>query len=149
MSTSSETPAESGRTPSRIVVALGGNAITRDGDDGSVERDYFNLNRSLASIANLVERGHEVLLTHGNGPQVGNQMMRVEASRGLAPDLPLDIIVADLQGGLGYMISRVLRNHLLRRGIKQPLCTLLTLVEISRDDPAFDDPTKFVGRAYD
>ena len=73
-------------------------------------------------MVHLVEQGYEVVLTHGNGPQVGNQMIRVELARGQAPDLPLDLVVADLQGGLGYMIERVLRNHFLRRGIEQPVC---------------------------
>ncbi|MEM7351218.1 MAG: carbamate kinase [Acidobacteriota bacterium] len=132
----------------RVVVALGGNAITRPGDDGSVGQDYANLKRSLESVVHLVERGDQVVLTHGNGPQVGNQMIRVELARGQAPDLPLDLMVADLQGGLGYMIERVLRNLFLRHGIEQSVCALLTLVEVSVDDPAFADPSKFVGTFY-
>ena len=129
----------------RVVVALGGNAITRPGDDGSVGQDYANLKRSLNGVLSLVQKGHEVVLTHGNGPQVGNQMIRVELARGQAPDLPLDLVVADLQGGLGYMIERVLRNKLLRQGIEQPVCALLTLVEVDVEDPAFSDPSKYVG----
>lgn len=132
----------------RVVVALGGNAITQPGDDGSVATDYANLKRSLRSVVDLVRRGYEVVLTHGNGPQVGNQMLRVELSRGQAPDLPLDVMVADLQGGLGYMIERVLRNKFLRQGIDMPVCALLTLVEVDGKDPALKDPSKFVGRFY-
>ena len=129
----------------RVVVALGGNAITRPGDDGSVATDYDNLKSSLDGIVELVRRGYHVTLTHGNGPQVGNQMIRVEMARGLAPDLPLDVVVADLQGGLGYMIERVLRNKLHAAGIEKPVCGLLTLVEVSLDDPALENPSKFVG----
>lgn len=132
----------------RVVVALGGNAITRQGDDGSIAQDYANLRASLDAVVDLVESGFEVLLTHGNGPQIGNQMIRVEMSRGEAPDLPLDILVADLQGGLGYMIERVLRNRLLARGIVTPVCTMLSLVEVDPDDPAMSAPTKFVGSGY-
>ncbi|MEM1177355.1 MAG: carbamate kinase [Acidobacteriota bacterium] len=132
-------------SPSRVVVALGGNAITGPGDDGSVTSDYLNLNRSLGAIVGLVKRGYEVILTHGNGPQVGNQMIRVEMARGLAPDLPLDVVVADLQGGLGYMIERVMRNRLTAEGLGRPLCALLTLVEVDPKDPALEDPSKFVG----
>ncbi len=132
----------------RIIVALGGNAITRDGDDGSVESDYANLRRSLDGVVEMLRRGYEVVLTHGNGPQVGNQMIRVELARGQAPDLPLDVMVADLQGGLGYMIEMVLRNKMLRAGLEVPVCALLTQVEVDRADPAFDDPTKFVGPAF-
>ena len=134
--------------PGRVVVALGGNAITRPGDDGSVRQDYANLHRSLEAVVHMVRNGYQVVLTHGNGPQVGNQMLRVELARGQAPDLPLDLVVADLQGGLGYMIERVLRNKFLRLGIEQPVCALLTLVEVDADDPAFGNPTKFVGLAY-
>ncbi|MDA8017883.1 MAG: carbamate kinase [Thermoanaerobaculia bacterium] len=132
----------------RVVVALGGNAITQPGDDGSVATDYANLKRSLRSVVDLVRRGYEVVVTHGNGPQVGNQMLRVELARGQAPDLPLDVMVADLQGGLGYMIERVLRNKLLRQGIDMPVCALLTLVEVSGDDPALHEPSKYVGQFY-
>lgn len=134
-----------GTTKTRVVVALGGNAITRPGDDGSVITDYTNLRRSLGAVVDLVRQGYEVVVTHGNGPQVGNQMIRVEMARGQAPDLPLDVMVADLQGGLGYMISRVLRNKLLRVGIEIPVCTLLTLVEVDGRDPALKKPSKFVG----
>lgn len=132
----------------RVVVALGGNAITQPGDDGSVATDYSNLKRSLRSVVDMVRRGYEVVLTHGNGPQVGNQMLRNELSRGQAPDLPLDVMVADLQGGLGYMIERVLRNKFLRQGIDTPVCALLTLVEVCGDDPALENPSKFVGQFY-
>ena len=134
--------------PRRVVVALGGNAISRPGGDDSVSQDLANLDRSLGHIVDLTERGYQVILTHGNGPQVGNQMIRVELARGQAPDLPLDLMVADLQGGLGYMIELVLRNKLHHRGLKTPVCALLTLVEVDPDDPAMHEPTKFVGPAY-
>ena len=134
--------------PRRVVVALGGNAISRPGGDDSVSQDLANLDRSLGHIVDLAERGYQVILTHGNGPQVGNQMIRVELARGQAPDLPLDLMVADLQGGLGYMIELVLRNKLHHRGLKTPVCALLTLVEVDPDDPAMHEPTKFVGPAY-
>jgi carbamate kinase len=133
----------------RIVVALGGNAITRQDEEGTVAQDYANLRRSLEKVVALVECGHQVVLTHGNAPQVGNQMLRVELARGKAPDLPLDVMVADLQGGLGYMIERVLRNHLLRKGLEIPVCALLSQVEVDRDDPALRTATKFVGPSFD
>jgi carbamate kinase len=134
--------------PRRVVVAVGGNAITRPGGDDSVRQDLLNLDRSLGPIVDLVAAGFQVTLTHGNGPQVGNQMLRVELSRGQAPDLPLDVMVADLQGGLGYMIELVLRNKLTERGLTLPVCALLTLVEVDPDDPAMRSPSKFVGQAY-
>lgn len=135
-------------SPRRVVVAVGGNAITRPGDDDSVRQDYINLERSLSSVARLVAAGHEIILTHGNGPQVGNQMIRVEVALGQAPDLPLDIMVADLQGGLGYMIEQVMRNKLHDLRCERPFCCMLTLVEVDPADPALHDPSKFVGPFY-
>lgn len=135
-------------SPRRVVVALGGNAISRPGGDDSVGQDLANLDRSLGHIVDLAAAGYEVILTHGNGPQVGNQMIRNELARGQAPDLPLDLVVADLQGGLGYMIELVLRNRLRAQGLEIPVCALLTLVEVDPEDPAMGEPTKFVGPAY-
>ncbi len=132
----------------RVVVALGGNAISRPGGDDSVLQDLVNLDQSLGHIVDLIGLGYQVILTHGNGPQVGNQMIRVELARGKAPELPLDVVVADLQGGLGYMIELVLRNQLTLRGLNVPVCALLTLVEVDPLDPAMLEPTKFVGPAY-
>ena len=133
----------------RCVIALGGNAITQPGEEGTVEQDYANLERSLDGILDVVERGYELVLTHGNGPQIGNQMIRVELAKGEAPLLPLDVMGADLQGGLGYMIERVLRGKLRRRGMVHRVCCMLTMVEVDANDPAFKDPTKFVGPFYD
>lgn len=133
----------------RAVVALGGNAITQPGDDGSVEQDYRNLERSLDGVVDLLDRGYELVVTHGNGPQIGNQMIRVELARHEAPTLPLDVMGADLQGGLGYMIERVLRGKLRQRGLAHRVCCMLTMVEVAADDPAFENPTKFVGPFYD
>lgn len=133
----------------RAVVALGGNAITQPGEDGSVEKDYENLERSLDGVVELLERGYELVVTHGNGPQVGNQMIRVELARDEAPELPLDVIGADVQGGLGYMIERVLRSKLRKHGLAHRVCCMLTMVEVAADDPAFQDPTKFVGPVYE
>ncbi|MEZ4655568.1 MAG: carbamate kinase [Candidatus Eisenbacteria bacterium] len=132
----------------RAVVALGGNAITRSGEEGTVAQDYENLERSLECVVDLYSAGYEVVLTHGNGPQIGNQMIRVELARKEAPDLPLDLLGADIQGGLGYMIERVLRGKLRRRGLHPRVCCLLMMVEVNADDPSLQNPTKFVGPFY-
>jgi carbamate kinase len=96
----------------------------------------------------MVERGYRVVLTHGNGPQVGNALIRVEATRHIAPPLPLGVIVADLQGGMGYMIQQSLLNMLHRRGIQKEVMTLITQVVVRPDDPSIKNPTKFVGPIY-
>ncbi len=133
----------------RAVIALGGNAITRPHEEGTVEQDYANLERSLDGVIKLVEAGYEVLITHGNGPQIGNQMVRVELAKDEAPILPLDVMGADLQGGLGYMIERVLRSKLRRLGLSRPVCCMLTMVEVAADDPAMQNPTKYVGSFFE
>jgi len=132
----------------RVVVALGGNAISRSGEEGTVEQDYRNLEESLEQVVELMGQGCQVVLTHGNGPQIGNQMIRVELAKHEAPVLPLDIMGADIQGGLGYMIERVLRNKLRRRGLMPHVACMLTMVEVDPSDVAFEDPSKFVGPFY-
>lgn len=99
-------------------------------------------------MVTLLQRGYEIVLTHGNGPQIGNQMIRVEVAKQEAPVLPLDIMGADIQGGMGYMIERVLRSKLRRHGMAHRVCCLVTIVEVDAADPAFADPTKFVGPFY-
>ncbi|MBN1337156.1 MAG: carbamate kinase [Deltaproteobacteria bacterium] len=133
----------------RVVVALGGNAISRPNEEGTVSQDLANLDASLAGVVGLVERGCSLVITHGNGPQIGNQMIRVEMARGHAPELPLDLMGADLQGGLGYMIERVLRSRFRRRGLSTHTCCLLCMVEVRSDDPSAGNPTKFVGPVVD
>lgn len=133
----------------RAVVALGGNAISRSGEEGTVEQDYHNLDESLEPVVELLNVGYQVVLTHGNGPQIGNQMIRVELARHEAPVLPLDLMGADIQGGLGYMIERVLRSKFRGRGLMPHVACMLMMVEVDPKDPAFDDPTKFVGPFYE
>lgn len=137
------------RKSRRAVVALGGNAITEPDGRGTVEEDLENLRKSLPSISVLRDRGYDVVLTHGNGPQIGNMMLRNELARSQTPDLPLSLQVADVQGGLGYLMQRVLRADMDRRGLSTPVCTVVTTVEIDPEDPAFQSPTKFVGPVLD
>jgi carbamate kinase len=133
------------RKADRVVVALGGNTITSPEGAGTVEEDLDNLRHSLPALSVLLDRGYEVVLTHGNGPQIGNMMLRTELGRGQAPDLPLWLQVADVQGGLGYLMQSVLGAELQRRQSDSVACTLITTVEVDAEDPAFNRPTKFVG----
>jgi len=132
-----------------LVVALGGNAITRQQDTGAIPEQFTNTRESLAPIADLIAAGRNVVLTHGNGPQVGNYLIRVERARDEVPYLPLPIIVADLQGGMGYMISQVLQGLLAAREAYRPVTTVLTQVLIDADDPSLADPDKYVGPFYE
>ena len=130
------------------VIALGGNAITRESEEGDIGQQFINTRKSLIGVVDLIERGYQLVITHGNGPQVGNALIRVEASRHLVPPLPLEIIVADLQGGMGYMIEQSLQNELNRRGIKRSVTTVVTQVIVDKNDPSILNPTKFVGPFY-
>ncbi|MBN2425771.1 MAG: carbamate kinase [Calditrichaceae bacterium] len=129
----------------RVVVALGGNAITPAGEEGNITQQFLNTRKSMVSVINLLKRGYDVVITHGNGPQVGNALIRVEESRHLVPELPLGIIVGDLEGGMGYMIEQCLQNVMHDMGINRQVATILTQVLVDPDDPSIKNPTKFVG----
>jgi len=131
-----------------VVVALGGNAITREFEEGNITQQFANTRRSLTSVVELIARGNKVVITHGNGPQVGNALLRVEETRHLVPPLPLGVIVADLEGGMGYMIEQCLQNKLNERSLCKPIVTILTQVLVDKDDPSIENPTKFVGPFY-
>jgi carbamate kinase len=132
------------------VVALGGNALLRDNEEGTIEQQELNATETLENLVFLINDGYELVVTHGNGPQVGNILMRNDAGEkiyNIAP-MPLDICVADSQGGIGYMIERMLRNVLNRHGIRKNVITMVTLVEVDQHDPAFKNPSKRIGKTY-
>jgi carbamate kinase len=128
-----------------IVIALGGNAITREFEEGNITQQFVNTRRSLESIIELLGQGYNMVITHGNGPQVGNALIRVEETRHLVPPLPLGVIVADLQGGMGYMIEQCLQNKMFELGVNRQVATIITQVLVDKDDPSISNPTKFVG----
>ncbi len=132
------------------IVALGGNALLRGNQKGTIEEQIQNATETLEHVVSLVENGYNLVITHGNGPQVGNILMRNDAGEekyGI-PQMPLDICVADSQGGIGYMLEQVLINVLRKKGINKPVVTLVTQVEFDPNDPAFQNPTKQVGKIY-
>ncbi len=136
-------------TPARtIIVALGGNAITQPSDEGNIYEQFANTRRSLEGVVELLQLGYRVVITHGNGPQVGNYLIRVEESRHLVPPLPLGIIVADTEGGMGYMIEQSLWNLCHDHGIQKQIACLVTQVIVDKHDPSIKNPTKFVGPFY-
>lgn len=125
-----------------IVAALGGNALLRRGEPLSAENQRVNVKRAAAAIAQLINAGHSLVITHGNGPQVG--LLAVETAGPDGAGLPLDVLVAETEGMIGYMIEQELAGILKDRRFG----TLLTLVKVDADDPAFGKPTKFVGPVY-
>ncbi|MBN1951049.1 MAG: carbamate kinase [Bacteroidales bacterium] len=130
------------------VVALGGNALLRDNEEGTIDQQEQNTFDTLENLVFLLKRGYNLVITHGNGPQVGNIVMRNHAAEELfgIPQMPLDICVADSQGGIGYMIERMLMNVLKKHGLQRNILALMTMVEVAADDPAFNNPTKRIGR---
>lgn len=131
------------------VVALGGNAITRETEEGNIYQQFANTRRSLIGVIQLIRRGYKVVITHGNGPQVGNALIRVEASRHLVPPVPLGVLVADLEGGMGYMIEQSLQNKCKRRNIDREVVIIPTQIIVDKNDPSILNPTKFVGPFYE
>lgn len=135
---------------SRMVVALGGNAILQPKQQGTIGEQLENVEKTCSQLAELVAQGNEVIVTHGNGPQVGNILLQNEEAyraAGIQP-MPLDVCGAESQGLIGYMIQRSLRNELARRGIEKDVVSLVTQVLVDKDDPAFSNPTKPIGPFY-
>ncbi|HBH48033.1 MAG TPA: carbamate kinase [Bacteroidales bacterium] len=130
------------------VIALGGNALLRDNQEGTVEQQEQNTTETLENIVFLLKEGYNIVITHGNGPQVGNIVMRNDAGENLynIPQMPLDICVADSQGGIGYMIERALKNVLKEHGIQRNILSLMTMVEVDPNDTAFKNPSKRIGK---
>jgi len=132
------------------VVALGGNALLRGDQLGTIDEQEENTARTLENLVFLINEGYNLVITHGNGPQVGNILMRNDAGEQLygIAQMPIDICVADSQGGIGYMIERIFRNVLNRHHIDKNVICIVTQVLVDINDPAFADPQKRVGKIY-
>ncbi len=136
---------ESGPT----VIAIGGHALLSPDLAPTVANQFEVTREAIKPIADLLERGEQLVLTHGNGPQVGFMQLRSEMAASSLPEVPLDSLVADSQGAMGYMIERALRAELRRRGDDTRVVTIVTEVEVDADDPAFDSPNKPIGSFYE
>jgi carbamate kinase len=137
-------------TSSSILIALGGNAISPPGEEGNVQQQFHHTQHSMHAVVQAVRGKYErVVITHGNGPQVGNILLRSEiaAEGGLYP-LPLDTCVSDSEGGMGYMIQQMLHNVLRDEGLNVPVASLLTQTVVDADDTAWKNPTKYIGQGY-
>jgi len=129
----------------RIVVALGGNAILRSKQLDSYADQFDNIRRTCRQIGQLIAEGYQPILTHGNGPQVGNLLIQNEAASSLVPEVPLDVCGAETQGQIGYMIQQALKNELRALGLAPPVVSVVTQVLVDADDPAFATPVKPIG----
>jgi carbamate kinase len=132
-----------------IVLALGGNALAQPGEEGTITQQFRHTRESLGAIVELAREGWHIALVHGNGPQVGNALVRNEMARHVVPPLPLGVLVAATQGWIGYMIQQSLQNALARGGVDRQVVTMVTQVLVDPDDPELSRPSKPVGRTMD
>ncbi len=132
----------------RIVVGFGGNALVRSGEHGTQREQIGHADRLARSLAPVLRRGHDLLLVHGNGPQVGNLLVQIEEAVTKVPPLSLDVCVAQTEGSIGYFLERALRNRLTAEGIDREVVCLLTHVVVDGRDPALRHPSKPIGPFY-
>jgi carbamate kinase len=144
-------PARDGSVPAdrTVVVALGGNALAPRGEEGTITEQFRHTRESLGAVVELAREGWRIAIVHGNGPQVGNELIRNEQSRHLVPPLPLGVLVAGTEGWIGYMVQQSLQNALRRAGVERRVVTLVTQVLVDPDDPELSRPTKPIGRTMD
>ncbi|WP_457750671.1 carbamate kinase [Thermococcus sp.] len=136
----------------RVVIALGGNAILQRGQKGTYDEQMSNVMKTAKQIVDIILDGdYEVVITHGNGPQVGALLLHMDAGQQLygIPAQPMDVAGAMTQGQIGYMIGQAIRNELKRRGVEKPVATIVTQTLVDKNDPAFKNPSKPVGPFYD
>ena len=131
-----------------LVIALGGNALIKPGQKGTAEQQIANLEQVAEQVASLYNRGWRIVITHGNGPQVGRILLRQEKAKDYAPQLPLYVCVAESQGMIGYYIQEAFTNFLRRKGLRIPVVTVVTQVLVDPQDPAFRKPEKPIGPYY-
>lgn len=132
----------------RLIVAIGGNALLPVGDSGDAAAQRRRIDATCGRLADLVQAGHDLVVTHGNGPQVGNILLQNEESRHLVPPMPLDVCVAESQAQTGYMLAQGLRNEFAMRKIERGVACVITQVLVDAKDPAFANPTKPIGPYY-
>lgn len=132
----------------RVVIALGGNAILKPNQPATVETQIANIQLSAEQIAKIEKLDHQIVVTHGNGPQVGNILRQNEEAKEVVPPFPLDVCNAESQGFIGYLMEQSIKNKIEQEELTSNVVTLLTQVEVAADDPAFEKPTKPIGLFY-
>jgi carbamate kinase len=130
------------------VVAIGGNSLIRAGEKGTIAEQMANVRRTADALVALIQDGYGLVITHGNGPQVGAALLRSERAADEAYRLPLDVCVAATQGEIGYLLQQALTERLVKAGLKRPVVSVLTQVVVAKDDPAMTHPTKPIGPFY-
>lgn len=136
-----------GAEPRLAVIAVGGNALSPPGERSTIADQFRHSRESLGPIVDLALDGWRLVVVHGNGPQVGDELVRNEKARSEVAPLPLGVLVAGTAGWIGYMLQQSLENALRKMGSTRDVVTILTQVEVAADDPALKDPKKFIGHA--
>ena len=132
----------------KIVVALGGNALQSGKSEPTAEAQLAVVKETCERLADLSEKGYEIVVVHGNGPQVGRILLASETAKDVTPAMPFDVCGAMSQGYIGYHLQQALKFALAGRGINMPVVTLLTQMVVDQNDPAFQNPTKPIGAFY-
>ncbi|MBN2603955.1 MAG: carbamate kinase [Candidatus Thermoplasmatota archaeon] len=132
----------------KAIVALGGNALIKEGQDGNIYDQFDNTREVSASLVKMIKDGWNIVVTHGNGPHVGAILLQNNIARDVTPPMPLGICVAESQGMIGYMIQQCLANTLKKAGINRPVVALITQALVDQNDPALSNPTKPIGPFY-
>ena len=134
--------------PKSLIIALGGNALSPKREAGTINQQFAHTRQSLDAIMHFINLGYNICLTHGNGPQVGDELYRMHLTHKIIPALPLGVCVAETQGSIGYMIQQSLQNALKHKLIDREVVTLITQTIIDKNDPSIKNPEKFIGRCY-
>ena len=130
------------------IISIGGNTLIRKGERGTIEAQFEHTEECMTYVAKLAAQDKKIVITHGNGPIVGNIVIRNEAAKDIIPPMPLYICNADSEGGIGFMIQQALYNQLKKLNIKREVATIVTQVVVDKNDPAFLNPTKPIGPSY-
>ena len=130
------------------MIALGGNSLSPKGKTGSIEDQFSYTRKTMDGLSNFIDLNYNICITHGNGPQVGNELLRMDLTNEKVPPLPLGVCVANTQGQMGYMIQQTLQNKLRDMNIDREVVTLVTQVIVNKNDESINNPTKYIGPRY-
>jgi len=131
-----------------IMIALGGNSLSAKTKTGTIEDQFLHARKTMDGLSNFIDLNYNICITHGNGPQVGNELMRMDLTNEQVPPLPLGICVANTQGQIGYMIQQTLQNKLRDMNVDREVVTLVTQVIVDKNDKSIYNPTKYIGPRY-
>ena len=131
-----------------VMVALGGNSLSPNGKTSSIEDQFSRTRKTMDGLSNFIDLNYNICITHGNGPQVGNELLRMDLTNEQVPPLPLGVCVANTQGQMGYMIQQTLQNKLRDMNIDREVVSLVTQVIVDKNDESINNPTKYIGPRY-